>query len=119
MTRIAGARARARAAARTCRQLPSSPTREPAGDGVGRDACHALLMKQDLRSFASLDQQVVSRFLLVWLSSTSIWLGSRVLLKHGRFLVGQGLTRRRASTVCASPAGNSARSDVGNPLGYE
>jgi hypothetical protein len=53
-------------------QLASSPTREPAGDGVGRDACEAHLMKQDLRSIASLDQQVVSRLLLVWLSSTSI-----------------------------------------------
>jgi hypothetical protein len=36
-------------------------------------------MKQDLRFLASLDQHVVSRLLLVWLSSTSIWLGSRVL----------------------------------------
>ena len=30
-----------------------------------------------------------------------------------------GLTRRRAAAVCASLAGSSARSDVGNPLGYE
>jgi hypothetical protein len=55
---------------RTCRQLPSSPTRGPAGDGAGRDAGKTLLMKQDLRCLASLDQQVVSRLLLVWLSST-------------------------------------------------
>jgi hypothetical protein len=37
------------------------------------------LIKQDLRCLASLEQQVVPRLLLVWLSSTLIWLGSRVL----------------------------------------
>ena len=111
--------ARARAAARTCRQLPSSPTRGPAGDGVGRDACQALLMKHCLHSLESFNQPVVSRLLLVWLSSKSIWLCPRVLLEHGQFLVGQGLTRRRAATVCDSLVDSFARSHVGNPLGYE
>jgi hypothetical protein len=35
------------------------------GDVVGRDACQTFLIKQDLRSLESLDQQVVPRLLLV------------------------------------------------------
>jgi hypothetical protein len=40
------------------------------GDGVGRDACQAPLMKQYmyLRSLGSLDHQVVPRLQLVWLT---------------------------------------------------
>jgi hypothetical protein len=67
------ARARRRADMQAAAQLANK------SDVVGHDACQALLMKHDLRSLASLDQQVVSRLFLVWLSSTSIWLGSRVL----------------------------------------
>jgi hypothetical protein len=89
------------------------------GDAVGHDACQTFLIKQDLRSLESLDQPVAPRLLLVWLSSTSIWLGSRVLEENGRFLIGQGLTRRRAAALCASPPASSARYDVGKPLGYD
>ena len=97
--KLYAARARMRAAAA---QRAACQQNSRRGDGVGRDACETPLMKQDLRSLESLDQQVVRRLELVWLSSPLLRLGSRVSLRTWTVLVGQGLTRRRAATVCAS-----------------
>ena len=69
------------AVARTCKQRAACQQNSQQGDGVGRDACKTPLMKQDLRSFESVDVKVVLRLQLVWLSSPLLRLGSRVSLR--------------------------------------
>ena len=66
---------RGHAAAAASRQQESRQ-----GDGIGRDAREALLMKHCLRSLKAFDHQVVPSLELVWLSSPSLRLGSRVAL---------------------------------------
>ena len=77
------------------------------------------LMKQDLRSLESPDQEVVSRLMLVWLSSTSFWLGSRVPLRTWTISRRARTNKETRSRCLRQPIGSSARSDVGKPLAYE
>ena len=107
------------AAARTCRQRAAFQQNSQLGDGVGRDAGKTPLMKHDLRSLESLDQQVVPRLLLVWLSSTSIWLGSRVSLRTWTISRRTRTNKETRSRGLRQPTGISARSDVGKPFAYE
>ena len=112
-------RARMCAVAWTCMQRVACQQNSQQGDGVGRDAGKTPLMKQDLRSLESLDQQVVPRLLLVWLSSTSIWLGSRVSLRTWTISRRTRTNKETRSRCLRQPTGSSARSDVGKPLAYE
>ena len=107
------------AAARTCRHRAACQQNSRLGDGVGRDAGKTPLMKQDLRSLESLDQQVVPRLVLVWLSSTPIWLGSRVPLRTWTVSRRTRTNEETRSRCLRQPTGSSARFDVGKPLAYE
>ena len=92
------------AAARTCRQ---------------RAACQTHLMKKDLCSLESLDQHIVRRLLLVWLSSTSIWLGSRVSLRTWTISRRTKTNEETRSHCLRQPTGSHVRYDDDKPLAYE
>ena len=112
-------RARMCAAARTCRHAAACQQNSRLGDGVGRDAGKTPLMKHDLRSLELLDQHVVPRLLLVWLSSTSIWLGSRVPLRTWTISRRTRTNKETRSRCLRQPTGRSACSDVGKPFADE